>query len=403
MLSRGIIPALLVSVVLLAGCEAITGPRKPAPSWSKVPLDERVTDAYTGFGFELFRQLRAADPHGNVFVSPTSAAFALAMTYNGAVSRTADEIALALGIGHLDRETINATNRIWLAALRETGDPKAELAIANSIWYRDWFPVRASFLDRVTTYYGAEVLPITTADAINAWVDRETRGRIDEVVEEIADDVVAYLINALYFKADWTHRFDRAATRDSPFRRADGSTVQVPMMWQEGRFETRVDQDMSMVRLPYGSGRFSMILALPREDRGLEGVAERLTPDRWRRWMTEFGEPGILQVGLPRFEVEWESSLVESLKALGMEIPFDPSGADFSDMFEARGAYIDEVIQKTFLRVDEEGTEAAAVTVVEMRVVSGPPTIVFDRPFFLAIYDHATDTILFLGQITDPA
>lgn len=402
MILRRIIPCLLAPAVLLAGCDRIAGPKEPAPSWTRVPLDERVTDAYTDFGFDLFRELRADDPEGNVFTSPTSAALALAMTYNGAVGQTAEEMASTLGIDELDRETVNETNRSWLEALRQTGDPKAELALANSVWYREQRRILDAYRERVGTYYGAEIEPITTADAINAWVDEATRGRIDEIIDgEVPGNVVAYLINALYFKADWTHEFDEADTRDAPFHRPDGSTVQVPMMSREGDFEVRSDEALRMLRLPYGANRFSMILALPREGADLGTIADRLDADRWRAWMAEFEEVSGLRVKLPRFEVEWESSLVESLQAMGMEVPFQPGLADFSEMFEGGGPWIDDVLQKTFLRVDEKGSEAAAVTKVVM-VESASPGITFDRPFFLAIYDHATETVLFLGQIMDP-
>jgi serine protease inhibitor len=172
-------------------------------------------------------------------------------------------------------------------------------------------------------------------------------------------------------------------------------------MVQDGEFEMRTDDVMRMLRLPYGSGRFSMVLALPNEGRDLAEVAARLSPTRWAEWMAEFAPVPRLQVELPRFEIEWRESLVASLRAMGMETPFVPGAADFSDMFGRTGPWIDDVFQKTYLRVDEKGTEAAAVTVVVM-IESLGPHIAFDRPFFLAIYDHATETVLFLGQIVDP-
>jgi serine protease inhibitor len=394
--------ALLAAAALLASCDGVTGPGDLKPTWSKVALDERVTDAYGDFGFELYRRLRDADPTGNVFISPTSAAFALAMTYNGARGETAAQMAAALGIGHLDRETINETSRRWLAALRATGDPGAELAVANGVWHLDSYPVLDSFRQRAGSQYGAEIQPITTAAAINAWVDQATRGRIRKIVDgEIPGDVVAYLINAIYFKADWTHQFDAKRTRPAPFYRADGSPVQVQMMSQTGDFEIRSDESAMMLRLPYGAGRFSMILALPHESAGLPHLAARLNADRWTGWMTEFSPEGNLTVELPRFEIDWESSLKETLQQMGMVVPFLDGPADFSDMFGARGPWIDDVLQKTYLKVDEKGTQAAAVTTVVMidRAAAG---VTFDRPFFLAIYDHATDTVLFLGHIADP-
>lgn len=388
-------------ILLIPGCESATEPGGPGPgaaNWQRVVLDERVTDAYTGFGFELFRNLRSANPDANVFASPTSAAVALAMTYNGAVGQTANEMAEALGVADVDRDTLNETNRKWLEALSDTGDPHAELALANSVWHRR--PVLDSFREVVGEYYDAVIEPITTADAINAWVDEHTRGRIEEIIAEVPGNVVAYLINALYFKADWTYPFDPADTRTAPFHRPDGTTVDVPMMSQQADLETRSDADMTMLRLPYGAERFSMILALPHEGSSLDVIAERLDAERWQQWLTEFDEVAGVNVRLPRFEVEWEESLAESLEHMGMVVPFT-AGADFSDMFAGGGPWIDDVFQKTFLRVDEKGSEAAAVTTVVM-VESAPPEIVFNRPFFLAIYDHATETVLFLGQITDP-
>jgi serine protease inhibitor len=198
----------------------------------------------------------------------------------------------------------------------------------------------------VQTYYDAEIHPITTAEVINAWVDQKTRGRIDEIIKgAVPFNVVTYLINALYFKADWTYPIDAAETLDAPFHPLD--------------------------------------------------------EDRWREWMAEFGDAPKVEVRLPRFEMEWDTSLVAPLKAMGMQAPFEGGLADFSDMFVFPGPWIGEVLQKTFLRIDEKGTEAAAVTKVVM-VRSATPRFTFDRPFFLAIYDHATETILFLGQVTDP-
>ncbi|CAN5820471.1 serpin family protein [soil metagenome] len=393
--------ALISLIFLAAGCEHLTGP-SARPAWKEIPLDQRVTDAYTDFGFELFRQTRSESPDGNVFVSPTSAAFALAMTWNGAAGRTADEMAEVLGVAHLDRATVNATNRTWLDALRQTREPKAELAVANSIWYRSDQRLVPAFRERVSSHYGAEIAEITDAAAINRWVGGATRGRIDKVIETIPGNVTVYLINAVYFKADWTKPFRESDTRPGPFHLPNGSTVSVPMMSQSGAFEIRSDAEMTMLRLPYGTGRFSMLFALPKPGSTLDDIAGSLDGATWRRWMTEFAAVPRLQIEVPKFEVEWESSLVESLQRMGMEAPFLPGQADFSGMFENGELWVDDVFQKTFLRIDEKGSEAAAVTVV-VGVDSAPPSLVFDRPFFLAIYDHATSTVLFLGQVTDPS
>jgi serpin B len=398
---RGTASVLVAGSILLSGCDLITGPGEQEASWTRIALDERVTDAYAGFGFELFRALQAEDPTGNVFISPTSAAFALTMTYNGARGTTADQMAQALGVAHLDRDELNATNGTWLDALRDVGDPRADLAVANSIWHHDALPMPDSFLDRVRTSYDANVAPITTAAAINTWVAHATHGNIPEIVGSVPANVVAYLISAVYFKADWTYSFDASKTRPAAFHRLDGSSVDVPMMEQRGRFGVRSDASVHILRLPYGAGRFSMVLALPQGGTDLGMLAEQLDAERWRAWMSEFHEVDRVAVRLPRFEVAWESSLVDVLRVLGMEAAFEPEQADLSAMFDGGGPWIGEVLQKTFLSVDEEGTTAAAVTSVSA-YTSAPPSFTFDRPFFMALYDHATETVLFLGQITDP-
>ncbi len=235
---------------------------------------------------------------------------------------------------------------------------------------------------------------------INDWVSRSTRGKIDRIVDGIPGNVVAYLINALYFKGDWTHQFDRRQTREAPFYRLDGTHKIVPMMSQRREFPVLHAAGFQAVNLPYGNGRFSMVLVLPNEGSSLQAFYQNLTTARWAEWMSAFQTRDVM-VALPRFSIEWEKSLKEVLEAMGMEIAFDGGRADFSAM-SPRKPWIGDVVQKTILEVNEEGTVAAAVTKVVM-VESAPPELRFDRPFFLAIQDNATGTLLFVGQITDPS
>jgi serine protease inhibitor len=391
----------VAAALLLGGCDALFGPGEPAASWSHVALDERVTDAYGDFGFELYRRLRADEPNANIFVSPTSAAIALTMAYNGAVGVTADEMAHVLGVAHVPLDELNATNERWLGALARTGDPRAELAFANSIWHRADYALVPAFEQRMRDHYSAELQPLTTAEPINAWVRQHTRNRIESIIDAVDGKLVALLVNALYFKADWTQPFDARMTQDAPFHLAGGGTTTVPMMEQTGAFEAHADGTMSLLQLPYGAERFSMLLALPAQGRTLADVAEALNAADLRNRIAALQKHERLVVRLPRFEVEWESSLKDVLRAMGMDVPFEAGLADFSNMFTGGGPWIGDVLQKTWLRVDEKGTEAAAVTSVSM-IGSMPPELVFDRPFFLAIFDHATDTVLFLGQVARP-
>jgi serine protease inhibitor len=398
--------ALYPPLLLAGACGEITGPRTHEFGWQAVELDSRVVHAYTAFGFDLFDQLVTAAPESNLFISPTSAAFALAMTYNGAGGGTRAGMAEALGIAGLAVEDVNRANREWLGSLRETGDPKVDLALANSIWAREGFPFHQAFYERNRQYYDAEVreLPFDAAalKAINDWVDRNTRGKIDRIIDDIPGDAVMYLINALYFKGQWRYRFDEVQTAAAPFTRPDGSRVQVPMMRQNVTVPYLRGDGFQAVSLPYGEGRFSMVLAVPDHGQDLDGFYTRLTPDAWAGWIAQMRETSV-NVELPRFRVEWEKVLNEPLRAMGMVDAFDPAHADFSEMSPAP-LFVSMVKQKTFVEVNEEGTEAAAVTVVEMRVTSGgDPYVRFDRPFFFAIQDNATGTLLFLGHIVDPS
>lgn len=393
----------LLSVLLLAGCKEVAGPGDEP--WKAVQLDQRLVHAYTQFGIDLFGRLAAEAPDENIFISPTSAAFALAMTYNGAVGETREAMARTLGIDGMTLEEVNRANREWLAALESTGDRRVDLSLANSLWTRQGYPTLQDFLDRNRTFYNAEVRELdfsspSAPKTINDWVSRSTRGKIDQIVDNIPPNVVAYLINALYFKGQWTHHFEKSSTRDAPFTLPDGTHKSVPMMSQQREFPVLRTESFQAVNLPYGNGRFSMVLVLPNEGSSLRVFGRDLTAESWAQWMSAFQEREVT-VSLPRFSIEWESSLKDVLTALGMEIAFDGGRADFSAM-SPRKPWIGDVVQKTILEVNEEGTVAAAVTNVVM-VESASPELRFDRPFFLAIQDNATGTLLFLGQITDPS
>ncbi len=393
----------ILSLSVLAGCGDIFGPEDE--TWQAVQLDERLVHAYTGFGLDLFGRLITEAPDSNLFISPASAAFALAMTYNGAEGETAAEMARVLGIEGMTLEEANLSNQEWLNALASTGDRRVELALANSLWARQGFPFQPEFFDRTRRFYNADVteLPFDQAavKAMNDWVSNNTRGKIDKMVQAISPRDVLYLFNALYFKGQWTYRFDPAQTRDAPFRRPDGSSVNVPMMSQKANLPLMYAPGFQMVSLPYGNGRFSMLLALPHPNSSLEAFYAQLTAERWEGWVADLRETEV-QVFLPRFKIEWEKKLNDMLAQMGMPIAFT-GAADFSAMSPAGGLYISEVAQKTFVEVNEEGTEAAAVTKVVMGRTSGPPTLHFDRPFFFAIRDNATGTLLFLGQVVDPS
>lgn len=377
------------------------------------PLDisQQVFEGYTAFGFDVFNRLARETPDSNLVLSPTSLAFALAMTYNGADGETAREMAEVLGISGSSLEVFNASNAAWLAALRDP-DEGVQLAIANSLWIRDRFPVETDFVDLNQRHFDATVERLdfddpAAVDAINTWVANRTNDRIQEIIQEIDPLDMLFLINAVYFLGEWTVPFEEDGTSPGRFLRPDGKDVPIPMMSRRDTIEYHRGNGFQAVRLPYGErGRFGMILLLPDPESTLEALYRDLDIARWRTILTAL-EPTYLELNAPRFRVEWEKTLNDVLTALGMETAFLPDRADFSRINpdpHYDDLHVSEVLQKTFLQVNEKGTEAAAVTSVRMGVTSLPsyPVLHFDRPFFLAIHDRATDTILIMGQITNP-
>jgi serine protease inhibitor len=403
------LPAALLAAI--PGCDLITGPsRQDTTPLTELPRsltgsERTVIGGSNQFAFQLLREVAERDSSPNLFLSPLSASMALGMTMNGARGETFAEMRSALGFGTLQPAEINSSYRSLIDLLRGL-DRNVEMRIANSIWSREDLPLLESFVSSSRTHFDAEVSRVpfdaTTLRAINAWVDRNTNGKIDRILDEIPPGAVMYLINAIYFNGNWTKRFERARTHDAPFRLEDGSTTTVRMMHQRdvGMLAAHT-ADAVIADIPYGRQAFSMTVVVPREGSSVRELVDGLDRDAWDAWMAAL-RPATYDLYLPRFRLEYERELNEMLQAMGMDAPFDPWRADFSGIAPDGGIYVSKVKQKTFVNVDEEGTEAAAVTSVEMRVVSLPPSMNVDRPFLVAIRERLSGTILFLGVIGDP-
>ena len=360
-----------------------------------------VASANTRFGFKLLHDLRERDPGGNIFISPLSISIALTMTYNGAVGETERAMAEVLGIDALNLSTINHSNKALRESL-ENPDPKVEISIANSIWYRQGITFNPDFLERNRSFFGAVVAaldfsaPQATA-IINEWVDTNTSGKIEKIVDRINPQTLLFLINAIYFKGNWQEEFDPSRTRQGIFHLSDGNEKRVQMMRREGEYPYLRGENFEAASLPYGDGRMSMYIFLPDRNSNLNRFLRNLDAENWEDWISQF-QNRRQEMVLPRFKLEYEARLNDTLEALGMGIAFG-GGADFSGM--GPNLFISEVRHKTSVEVNEEGTEAAAVTAV-VGVKSLPPTFRVDRPFFFVIYDAETETILFMGTVIEP-
>ncbi len=382
-------------LVLLAG--------GPDDARAQQPLAE----AGNSFGFNLLRQIQTQVGAGeNVFVSPLSVAAALGMVYNGAAGATQAAMRETLEFGDLTPGDIGVAYQgliDWLV----TRDPAIEFLAANSIWYARELDVKRDFTEVNREYFGAEVAAVdfrspTTAPTINGWVAEQTRDRIEEIVEDPIDpDVIMYLINAVYFNGDWAVRFDPELTADGTFYLADGGTKQVPMMTYAGPLELGhlADGNVEAIDLPYGDGSFSMTIVLPAPESEIGALVEWLDGGRWQEIVAGLVTTRT-NVLMPKFTLEYEIDLSDVLIALGMGIAFSHD-ADFSLMCDG-GAFISKVKHKAFVDLHEEGTEAAAVTAVEMKRGAPPAVFAVDRPFVFAIRERSSGAILFVGRVVDP-
>ncbi len=363
------------------------------------------------FGLELFQRIHnQQDETSNTMISPVSVSLALAMTYNGAGGDTRTGMQEALYLGGLSTGEINESYQSLMESLI-TVDPKVTMDVANSIWYRQGFQVEQDFLDVNRQYYDArvEALDFDSPEApkiINNWVGDNTNGKIPRIIEQIDPLTMMYLINAVYFNGKWTYQFNQEKTAREPFYLSDGSEIQVDMMQTEASLGYISNDLFTAVQMPYGRGNYNMVCMLPGEELQVDGLIQQMNRDNWIQWM-ESMDTAHVQVHLPRFTFEYEQTLGEMLKAMGMEEAFDPDESDFSGINpERKDLHISQVKHKTFVEVDEKGTEAAAVTSVEVGVTSADPAqpavVRFDRPFVFAIREATTGTIVFVGKVEKP-
>lgn len=389
-----------------ASLKASEPPRTAAPGAARdssghSPADGRLAH---GLGFAVLRYLAEDGRNEQVLISPHGVVSALLLAWNGADGETREAMARVLGLppgAEFDR-----VNQAWAALDRSLliSDSQVDLAVANSLWVREGAELLSSFVERGRSSFGAELrnLDFGAAEApaiINRWVESSTGGKIVSLVPDpIPTQVVVYVLNALYFKGEWSKKFDAAQTRVRDFHPDTGEPRQVPMMERSGSWPYLRQRQLEAVRLPYGEGRFSMYLVLPAVGE-LDAWLRGLDPRTWRSLVSSM-EESEGRVILPRFSFGFATKLRPILSYLGMGVAFS-SDADFSAL-TARPVAISEVLHKTFIEVDEEGSEAAAATAVEIADVAvGPPPFEFlaNRPFFFAVSDEESGSLLFIGLI----
>lgn len=384
-----------------------------AMSFANLPTSAQNEPAGAGsstqeFAFKLFN-LVSKGKTDNVVVSPFSISSALSMAMNGAVGKTADEMRETLGLQGTESD-INQRYAALTDSLLKV-NPKSDLTIANAMFGRQGFTFKKPFVVSNQQYYKArlETLDFSkpeTLSIINNWVSQQTRGKIPTIVDQIPPDAFLYLINAIYFKGTWQEKFDEAMTESADFTTLSGDAKKVMMMHRHDKFRYLRGTNFQALALPYQDERLEMVIFLPNKNVDHGAFIASFNDENWNSWLARMRRRSG-HLGLPRFKVEYKEELSNALKAAGMPCAFADGCADFSKMVDDP-AVISRVLHKTFMEVNEKGTEAAAVTGVEMSVTSAPMNpeqpfeMVCDRPFVVALRDSQTGTILFLGSIAAP-
>ena len=378
-----------------------------------------VAAADNAFGFRLLNAVQKTIPGGNVVLSPVSAALDLSMVLNGAGGQTRQEMLSALSLSGPQLSAINEANAQLIKVIR-TAAQNITLAVADSLWVDSrHVMLRPDYVKRMQAWYDAEMTDLdfsnpSAATRINSWASKETHGRIPKVIDRIDPADLVLLLNAVYFKGQWTHKFDKAQTQQRDFTLAGGSVKQVSRMAQTGRFDYFETPQLQAIRLPFGDGDLVMEVLLPAKSSSLAALEAELTAEHWTGWRGQHAaRSGTIE--LPRFELKSDYRLTEPLQALGMRRAFQAGVAELADMFSSAPGqpgtgrfFISSVLQSTYWKVDEEGSEASAVTQIGVRAAAvarpvEPFRMIVDRPFFCAIEDRRNGVLLFVGAIYDPA
>ena len=379
-------------------------------AWADPAMDPaKLAAANTGFAFDLLKQVAREEPDANVFISPFSVSTVLQMVGNGAAGGTRTEMQSVLRTGGLPPDGLNAACRDLNQSLNS--QTNVILDLANAIWYQKGVQLKPGFVSDNQGFFAAKLAGVDfanpdSAQTINDWADESTRGKIKEVVQwPLLPLTRVVLANAIYFKGKWEHPFATNQTRPHVFHSAHGDRP-VPLMWQRGHFSYQAGDGYQAVRLPYAGGSLQMYLFLPATNSNPAALVAGLSGETWRSKILPRFTDREGTLALPRFKLDYDVDLNHPLEALGIRSAFTPA-ADFSAMAD-EPLFISEVKQKSYVEVNEEGTEAATVTTGIMRATAifqplEPFEMIVDRPFFFVISDKETQSILFMGVVYDPA
>jgi serpin B len=393
---------IFASLLLIVSCkdvEPINVIEDAKPITLTVTMQKRVNQD-NEFAFDIFKKTSNESNQANVLISPLSISIALGMTLNGATDETKTGIEKALKMSGLTLDNINDYYKVMQTNL-PTIDPKTTLNIANSIWYKTGYPVKTEFLTVNKNYFNAEVREMDFSqawakDTINNWIARKTNNHIKDMLDQIPADVVMYLINAVYFKGMWKQPFNVKATKETNFTNYLNTQQKVNMMYQKDTFSYFANEKAQYLDMPYGNNAFSMTVILPTQISSINEVLETLDAESWNLTLNKMESEEVM-VYLPRFKSKSKFLLNNVLKSMGMARAFEDND-EFRNMANS-DLYISRVLHDTAIEVTEEGTVAAAATIVEMTEKAMFNSIFnANRPFIYIIREKSTGVILFIGK-----
>lgn len=390
---------------VLISCNDSTPPEHSNPPNLRTlsAAEAKVASSGNEFAFNLYREVQDTEP-SNTFISPLSVGYALGMALNGATAETRQSILNTIDFGDLTADEVNIAYRD-LTSLLLSMDNQTKISIANSVWNHDDFTVKNSFSNIITQYYDGTVQALNfrapeTRNTINQWVEDKTNGKIKDLLGEISPDEVMFLINAIYFKSNWSYQFDKSKTHKAPFTKLNGSSTEVDMMFSKGVSLSRYHhEDFMLIDIPYGNEQFRMTLLVPSSSKNFSEVLSSISADNLEQWL-EQSDSLTCELEIPKFKMTWKDDLKGPLGEMGMLMH------GFPDFFEEEPSLaISRVIHQSFIEVNEEGSEAAAATAIGVELTSAPPTpqrITVDRPFLFLIRENHSGVVLFMGQFINP-
>jgi len=405
---KRIVILLAVVVFTLAGCEL-----NQVDPPTEINLTEKAASllkAENEFGFELFKLVyKTETKHENVMLSPLSVSLALAMTYNGANGETKTAMEKTLKVHGLTPADINQSYADLVKSLQSL-DPKVLLEIANAIYYRNDFLVEKSFVATNSKFYDASVSALDfnsplAVNTINAWVAEKTHNKIKTILDRISPNHVMFLLNAIYFKGAWAKEFNVKSTANLPFYLNANDYLLTATMQRNDTLPYLSNNLFSAVQLSYGKGNYNMYVILPNADKTLSEIVQKMDTGSWNTWSESFSVSKNVDIKIPKLKYGYEIELNDVLTAMGMGIAFTGK-ADFTGINREGGLNIDYVKHKSFIEVNEEGTEAAAVTIVAIeKMMIDPEKIIFNvnRPYLYIITEKSTGAVLFLGTVKNPS